>query len=67
MAFSGPALGFNFFLGARYGASYSRVQLGAARSTGGWSAAEGLGMTLGPGLGRSEVTDIRWEECSCGN
>ena len=64
MAFAGPAAGFSFFAGIGFGASYSRVQLGVAKSSG-WTAAEGYGVAVGAGGGTSEVVEIRSENCTC--
>lgn len=64
MAFAGPAFGFTFVAGVGFGAAYSRVQLGVVKSSG-WTAAEVVGVAIGPGAGRSEVVDIRSEDCPC--
>ncbi|MGH8671027.1 MAG: RHS repeat-associated core domain-containing protein, partial [Burkholderiales bacterium] len=67
MAFAGPAVTFSGTIAVRFGTSYSRTQLGAARSSGGWSAVEGLGASIGVNFGnaRVPVEDIRFENCPC--
>jgi len=63
MALAGPAFGFTATIAFRYGVSYSRTQIGRAVSTGGWSAVEGLGASIGPSVGSAEVEILKSEDC----
>ena len=67
MAFAGPAVTFSGTLAVRFGTSYSRTQLGAARSSGGWSAVEGVGASIGVNFGNARVPEeeIQFEKCQC--
>jgi len=67
MAFAGPAVIVSATAAVRFGASYSRAQVAAARSSGGWSAVEGLGASMGVSVGnaRVPVEDIQFETCQC--
>jgi hypothetical protein len=65
MAFVGPALTVGGAVAIRFGVSYSRTQIGAARSSGGWSPVEGLGAGFGASVGQARIENVRREDCQC--